>query len=59
MLLRNTVKFTQVALGLVPEVLDAVDVVFTVGKEFGVIDAQMPNPSRKYLYYPIVDSSHY
>ena len=37
----NTVKFSQVARGLVPEVLDAVDVVFTGRKELGVIDPQM------------------
>ena len=42
MLLGNTVKFTQVALGLIPEILAAVDVVFTSGKELGVIDPQMP-----------------
>jgi hypothetical protein len=29
----NTVKFAQMTLGLVPEVLDAVDVVFTGGKQ--------------------------
>ena len=38
----NTVKLTQVALGLVPEVFDAVDVVFTGGKQLGMIDPQMP-----------------
>ena len=38
----HTVKFTQVALGLVPEVFDAVDVVFTSGKQLGMIDPQMP-----------------
>ena len=42
----NTIKFAQVALGLVPEVLDAVDVVFTGGKQFGVIDPQMPEASH-------------
>ena len=41
MLFGDTVKFAQVALGLVPEVLDAVDVVFPGGKELGVIDPQM------------------
>jgi len=38
----NTVKFAQMALGLVPEVLDAVAVVFAGGKELGMIDPQMP-----------------
>ncbi len=42
MLFGNTVKFTQVPLGLIPEVLNAVDVVFPIGKELGVIDPQMP-----------------
>ena len=42
MLLGNTVKFAEVTLGLIPKVLDAVDVVFTGGKEFGVVDPQMP-----------------
>ncbi len=42
MLLGNTVKFTQVRLGLVPEVLDAVEVVFAIGKELGRIDPSMP-----------------
>ncbi len=38
----HTVKFTQVALGLIPEILDAIDVVFTGGKQPGMIDSQMP-----------------
>lgn len=37
----NTVKFTQLALGLMPKVFDAVDVVFTDGKQLGMIDPQM------------------
>ena len=46
MLLGNTVKFTQVALGLVPEVLDAIDVVFPGRKALGVIDPEMPEASH-------------
>ena len=42
MLLGNTLKFTQVALGLVPEVLTAVNVIFPSGKDLGVIDPPMP-----------------
>ena len=42
MLLGNTVKFAEVTLGLVPEVLDAVAVVFTVRKALGMVDPQMP-----------------
>ena len=41
MLLGNPVKFAQVALGLVPKVLNSIDVVFTGGKELGVVDTQM------------------
>ena len=55
MRLGHTIKFTQVALGLVPEVLDAVDVVFTSGKKLGVIDPQMPearNIQRILAEYP-------
>jgi len=40
--LGNTVKFAQVALGLVPEVLEAVAVVFAGGKQLGMIDPPMP-----------------
>lgn len=37
----NAVVSAQVALGLVPEILDAVDVVFPVGEELGMIDPHM------------------
>lgn len=37
-----TVEAAQMSLGLVPEVLDAVDVVFLVGEEFGVVDPGVP-----------------
>ena len=36
---RDTVETAHMALGLVPEVLDAVDVVFLVGEQLGVVDA--------------------
>ncbi len=39
--LRDTVEFAHLALRLVPEVLDAVDVVLLVCKEFGVIDPEV------------------
>lgn len=39
--LGHTVKFPQMALRLVPEVLNAIDMVFTIRKELGVIDSQM------------------
>lgn len=35
----NTVESPHVPLGLVPEVLDAVDVVFLIGEQLGVVDA--------------------
>ena len=42
MLLGNTVKFAEVTLGLVPEIFNAIDVVFTGGKELGMVDPPMP-----------------
>ncbi len=41
MLLRDTVEFAHVALGLVPEILDPVDVIMTVCKELGMIDPEV------------------
>jgi len=40
-LLRDAVIAPQMALGLVPEVLDAVDVVAVLGEQLGVIDADV------------------
>ena len=37
----NTIEFSHVSLRLVPEILDAVDVVLFIGKQFGVIDPMM------------------
>ena len=37
----DAVESAQMTLGLVPEVLYPVDVVFLAGKEFGVVDAEM------------------
>ena len=39
--LRDTVEFAHLALRLVPKILDAVDVVLLVCKEFGVIDLEV------------------
>jgi len=39
MLPENTVEFPQMTLRLVPEVLDGVDMILLVCKEFGVVDA--------------------
>ena len=41
MLGRDTVKFAHMPLGLVPEVLDAVDGIGSVCKHSGVVDTQM------------------
>ena len=41
MLLGNTVKFTHMTLGLVPEVLNAIDVVGLVCKQFGMVDTEV------------------
>ena len=45
--MRNTVKFTQVTLGLVPEIFNAIDVVFTGGKELGMVDPPMPETGHR------------
>ncbi len=37
MLGRNTIKFPHVPLGLVPEILDPVDVILFVGEQFRMI----------------------
>ncbi len=42
MLLGNTVEFAHMTLRLVPKILDPVDVIFLVCKEFGMVDAKMP-----------------
>jgi len=39
MLPENTVEFPQMTLRMVPEVLDDVDMILLVCKEFGVVDA--------------------
>jgi hypothetical protein len=39
--LRNTVEFAHVALGLVPQILNSVDVILLVCKEFGVVDPEV------------------
>ena len=41
MLFRNTVEFTHVALGLVPKILNPVDVIALVCKEFVMVDPKM------------------
>ena len=41
MLFRNTVEFTHVALGLVPKILNPVDVILLVCKEFGMVDPKV------------------
>ncbi len=37
----NTVEFAHMALGLVPKVLDTIDVVLLVCKEFGMVDPKV------------------
>jgi predicted alpha-1,2-mannosidase len=39
---RDAVETAHMTLGLVPEVLDAVDVVLLIGEQFGVVDAEVP-----------------
>jgi len=37
----DTIEFPQVALGLIPEILDAIDVVVTVGEELRMVDPEV------------------
>ena len=41
MRLGNTVEFTHVVLGLVPEILNAVDVIVAVCEELGMVDTEV------------------
>ena len=41
MCFRDTIEFAHVALGLIPEVLDAIDVIMTVCKELRMINAKV------------------
>ena len=41
MLLWNTIEFTHMTLCLVPKILNPVDVVLLVCKEFGVVDSKV------------------
>ena len=41
MLFGNTVEFAHVALGLVPKVLNPIDVILLVCKEFGMVDPEV------------------
>ena len=64
MSLRNTVEFTHMALRLVPEILDSVDVIAGVCKEFGVVDAAVLEIRyiqhvTKFMCDPRSDISHY
>jgi hypothetical protein len=38
MLGRNTIKFPHVTLGLVPKILDAVDMIFLISKQNRMVD---------------------
>jgi len=37
----DTIEFPHVALGLVPEILDTIDVVVAIRKELGMVDPEM------------------
>jgi hypothetical protein len=37
----NTVEFAHIPFGLVPEILNAVDVIMTVCKELGMVDTKV------------------
>ena len=38
MRLRHTIKFAQMTLGLVPKILDPIDVIFGIHEGFGMVD---------------------
>ncbi len=39
--LGNTIEFAHVTLGLVPEILDTIDMIMAVGKEPGMVDPEV------------------
>ncbi len=41
MCFRDTIEFAHVALGLIPEVLDAIDVIATVCKQLRMVDPEV------------------
>ena len=41
MLFGNTVKFTHMTLGLVPEVLNAIDVIVAISEKLGIVDPKV------------------
>lgn len=41
MLFGNTVEFAHMTLGFVPEVLNAIDVIVAISKEFGMVDPKV------------------
>lgn len=41
MLSRNTIEFAHVALGLVPKILNSIDVISSLCKELRMIDAEV------------------
>ena len=41
MLFWNTIKFTHVTLGLIPEVLDTTNMIMPVCKQFGMVDTKV------------------
>jgi len=41
MLGRNAVEFSHVAFGLVPKVLNPVDVILAIGEQLGVVDPEV------------------
>ena len=41
MFLGNTIKLTHMSLGLVPEILNSVDVICLVCKQFGMVDTEV------------------
>ena len=41
MRLWNTIEFAHMTLGLVPEILDTIDVIVAVGKQLGIVNPEV------------------
>ena len=46
MLGRNAVEFSHVAFGLVPKILNPIDVILTIGEQLGVVDPEVLEPGH-------------
>ena len=56
MFARNTIKFAHVALGLVPEILDAIDMIMLGREQLGMVDAVIQAGERSNRIIPVLKS---